>query len=94
MEEKKDVLILAIESSCDETASAVVKNGRGSAFQCYFFSDSPSHALWRRGAEIASRKHIEKINEVIQEALGQAGVKLSEIDAIGVTYNRYTYRRG
>ena len=86
MEEKKEVLILAIESSCDETASAVVKNGR-EVLSNVISSQIALHTLYGGVVpEIASRKHIEKINEVIQEALGQAGVKLSEIDAIGVTY--------
>lgn len=86
MEEKKDVLILAIESSCDETASAVVKNGR-EVLSSVISSQIALHTLYGGVVpEIASRKHIEKINEVIQEALDQAGVKLSEIDAIGVTY--------
>ena len=86
MEEKKDVLILAIESSCDETASAVVKNGR-EVLSNVISSQIALHTLYGGVVpEIASRKHIEKINEVIQEALDQSGVKLSEIDAIGVTY--------
>ena len=86
MEVKKDVLILAIESSCDETASAVVKNGR-EVLSNVISSQIALHTLYGGVVpEIASRKHIEKINEVIQEALDQAGVKLSEIDAIGVTY--------
>ena len=86
MEEKKDVLILAIESSCDETASAVVKNGR-EVLSNVISSQIALHTLYGGVVpEIASRKHIEKINEVIQEALDQAGVKMSEIDAIGVTY--------
>ena len=86
MEEKKDVLIQAIESSCDETASAVVKNGR-EVLSNVISSQIALHTLYGGVVpEIASRKHIEKINEVIQEALDQAGVKLSEIDAIGVTY--------
>ena len=86
MEEKKDVLILAIESSCDETASAVVKNGR-EVLSNVISSQIALHTLYGGVVpEIASRKHIEKINEVIQGALDQAGVKLSEIDAIGVTY--------
>ena len=88
MEEKKDVLILAIESSCDETASAVVKNGR-EVLSNVISSQIALHTLYGGVVpEIASRKHIEKINEVIQEALDQAGVKLSEIDAIGVTYGQ------
>ena len=68
MEEKKDVLILAIESSCDETASAVVKNGR-EVLSNVISSQIALHTLYGGVVpEIASRKHIEKINEVIQEA--------------------------
>lgn len=86
MEEKKDVLILAIESSCDETAAAVVKNGR-EVLSNIISSQIELHKLYGGVVpEIASRKHIEKINQVIEEALDTAGVSLEEIDAIGVTY--------
>lgn len=84
--EKKDVLILAIESSCDETAAAVVKNGR-QILSNVISSQIELHKLYGGVVpEIASRKHIEKINQVITEALAEANVKLDEIDAIGVTY--------
>ena len=46
----KDVIILAIESSCDETAAAVVKNGRDSAFQCDLISDRTAYLIWRSGS--------------------------------------------
>lgn len=83
---KEDVLILAIESSCDETAAAVVKNGRD-VLSNVISSQIALHTLYGGVVpEIASRKHIEKINQVIEEALSQAGVTLKEIDAIGVTY--------
>lgn len=83
---KEDVLILAIESSCDETAAAVVKNGR-EVLSNVISSQIALHTLYGGVVpEIASRKHIEKINQVIEEALSQAGVTLKEIDAIGVTY--------
>ena len=82
----KDLLILAVESSCDETAAAVVKNGR-MVLSNVISSQIALHTLYGGVVpEIASRKHIEKINQVIQEALDQAGVTLNEIDAVGVTY--------
>ena len=83
---EKDVLILAIESSCDETAAAVVKNGRD-VLSNIISSQIELHKLFGGVVpEIASRKHIEKINEVIEEALSQADVTLDDIDAVGVTY--------
>ncbi len=84
--EEKDVLILAIESSCDETAAAVVKNGR-TVLSNVISSQIALHTLYGGVVpEIASRKHIEKINQVIEEALQAAGVTLEDIDAIAVTY--------
>lgn len=86
MKEKEDILILGIESSCDETAAAVVKNGR-EVLSNIISSQIELHKLYGGVVpEIASRKHIEKINQVIKEALDKAGVKLKDIDAIGVTY--------
>ena len=83
---KEDIQILAIESSCDETAAAVVKNGR-EVLSNVISSQIALHTLYGGVVpEIASRKHIEKINQVIETALSQAGVTLQEIDAIGVTY--------
>lgn len=83
---KKDILILAIESSCDETAAAVVKNGR-EVLSNVISSQIELHKLYGGVVpEIASRKHIEKINQVIEEALAEAEVTLDDIDAIGVTY--------
>lgn len=83
---EKDVYILAIESSCDETAAAVVKNGR-TVLSNVISSQIELHKLYGGVVpEIASRKHIEKINQVIEEALEQAGMTLEEMDAIGVTY--------
>jgi N6-L-threonylcarbamoyladenine synthase len=82
----KDVLILAIETSCDETAAAVVRNGR-EVLSNIIFSQIELHKLYGGVVpEIASRKHIEKINQVIEEALTTADVTLDDIDAIGVTY--------
>lgn len=86
METKQDILILAIESSCDETAASVVKNGR-EVLSNIISSQIELHTLYGGVVpEIASRKHIEKINQVIQEALREAKVTLDEITAIAVTY--------
>ena len=83
---EKDILILGIESSCDETAAAVVKNGR-EVLSNVISSQIELHKLFGGVVpEIASRKHIEKINEVIEEALEEANVTLEDIDAIAVTY--------
>ncbi len=82
----EDVYILAIESSCDETAAAVVKNGR-EVLSNVISSQIALHTLYGGVVpEIASRKHIEKINQVIEEALKEAGVTLKDITAIAVTY--------
>ena len=83
---EKDTLILAIESSCDETAASVVKNGR--CVQSNIISSQIAiHTLYGGVVpEIASRKHIEKINQVVEAALKEADVTLDDIDAIGVTY--------
>ncbi len=86
MKEIKDINILAIESSCDETAAAVVHNGR-EVLSNVISSQIDLHKLYGGVVpEIASRKHIEKINQVIEEALSEAKVTLDDIDAIGVTY--------
>ena len=83
---EKDIYILAIESSCDDTAAAVVKNGR-EVLSNIISSQIELHKLYGGVVpEIASRKHIEKINPVIREALAEAGMKLEDMDAIGVTY--------
>lgn len=82
----KDILILGIESSCDETAAAVVRNGRD-VLSNVISSQIELHKLYGGVVpEIASRKHIEKINQVIEEALTTSGVALKDLDAIGVTY--------
>ena len=82
----KDITILAIESSCDETAAAVVRNGR-QVLSNIISSQIELHKLYGGVVpEIASRKHIEKINVVIEEALQEANVTLEDIDAIAVTY--------
>jgi N6-L-threonylcarbamoyladenine synthase len=83
---EKQTKILAIESSCDETAAAVVVNGR-TVKSNVIFSQIDLHKLYGGVVpEIASRKHIEKINQVIEEALEKAGETLDSIDAVCVTY--------
>lgn len=80
-------LILGIESSCDETAASVTKNGR-EVLSNVIYSQIDIHELYGGVVpEIASRKHIEKIIYVIDEALRRANVKKEELDAIAVTYN-------
>ena len=82
----EEVKILAIESSCDEPAAAVVVNGRDVRSNI-ISSQIDLHTLYGGVVpEIASRKHIEKINQVIEAALKEAGMKLQEMDAIAVTY--------
>ena len=82
----KDVYILGIESSCDETAAAVVKNGR-EVLSNIISSQIVIHRKFGGVVpEIASRKHIENIMPVIDEALQQANVTLEDIDAVAVTY--------
>ena len=81
-----DVLILAIESSCDETAASVVKNGR-EVLSNVIFSQIDLHTIYGGVVpEIASRKHIEKIDHVVNQALEQAHVTWADIEAIAVTY--------
>lgn len=83
---EKEIKILAIESSCDETAAAVVVNGRDVRSNV-ISSQIDLHTLYGGVVpEIASRKHIEKINQVIEEALAKAEMTLDDIDAIAVTY--------
>lgn len=79
-------LILGIESSCDETSAAVVKNGRG-VLSNIISSQIDIHKLYGGVVpEIASRKHLEVVNNVIKEAVNTAGISFEEIDAVGVTY--------
>ena len=82
----KDIKILAIESSCDETAAAVVQNGR-EVLSNIIYSQIALHTEYGGVVpEIASRKHIEKVNQVVDQALKEAGYTLEDMDAIAVTY--------
>ena len=82
----EDLAILAIESSCDETAAAVVRNGR-TVLSNVIYSQIEMHTLYGGVVpELASRAHMEKINQVIQRALTDAAMTLDEIGAVAVTY--------
>lgn len=86
LENKKDITILAIESSCDETAAAVVVNGR-EVLSNTIHTQIPIHTLYGGVVpEIASRNHIERINYVIKKSLEDANKTFDDIDAIAVTY--------
>ena len=78
--------ILAVESSCDETAVAVVRDGR-TVLADAIASQADMHAIYGGVVpEIASRKHIEAIAGLSDQALVQAGVSRGDIDAVAVTY--------
>jgi len=78
--------ILAIESSCDETAAAVVEDGR-KVLSSVIASSAEMHAIYGGVVpEIASRKHVESIAGLAEEALKQAGMTRKEVDAVAVTY--------
>ena len=81
----KDINILAIESSCDETAAAVVRNGR-EMLSNVIYSQIDLHTLYGGVVpEIASRKHIDKINQVVEKAIADSGMALKDMEAIAVT---------
>ncbi len=85
MDQKKDITILGIESSCDETAAAVVVNGR-KVLSNEISSQIDIHTLYGGVVpEIASRKHTERINQVIRAAMETAGKSFDDLDAIAVT---------
>ena len=86
LREKEQVRILALESSCDETAAAVIENGRR-ILSNVVFSQIDLHALYGGVVpEIASRAHVEACDRVVDQALEQAGMTLKEVDAFAVTY--------
>ena len=83
---KEEVYILAIETSCDETSAAVVKNGR-EVLSNLISSQIETHKEFGGVVpEIASRKHVENINEVVNCAIKESGIPKSRIDAVAVTY--------
>lgn len=79
-------LILGIETSCDETAAAVVEDGRKIHSNVISTQIEIHKKFGGVVPEIASRKHLEIVNAVISEALDKAGITFSDVDAIGVTY--------
>lgn len=85
-EKKEDVVILALESSCDETAASVVRNGR-EVLSNVISSQIDIHTLYGGVVpEIASRKHIERVDQVVMQALAEASMAWDDITAIAVTY--------
>lgn len=83
---KKNILVLGIESSCDETSVSVVRDGR-EILSNVISSQIDIHKLYGGVVpEIASRNHVKNINAVYRQALADAGVTLNDIDVIAVTY--------
>ena len=83
---EKDILILGIESSCDETAASVVKNGR-EILSSVVLSQIDIHRLYGGVVpEIASRNHVEAIDKIVKQALADAKIALQDISAVAVTY--------
>lgn len=83
---EKDMKILAIESSCDETSAAVVVNGRDVLSNIISSQIDIHEKFGGVVPEVASRKHIEAISAVVEEALQEANTTMEKIDAIAVTY--------
>lgn len=83
---KSKVRILSIETSCDETAAAVIENGRDILSNIINSQIDIHKEFGGVVPEVASRKHIENINYVVKEALEKSNMKESDIDAIAVTY--------
>lgn len=86
LQQKEHVRILAMETSCDETAAAVIEDGRRIISNCVY-TQIDLHALYGGVVpEIASRAHVEKVDAMVDAALKEAGMTLDEIDALAVTY--------
>lgn len=86
MKDNKDIYILGLESSCDETAAAVVKNGR-EILSNEVLSQIDIHKLYGGVVpEIASRNHVTAVDKIVERALNVADVTLADIDAVAVTY--------
>ncbi|MBQ9264632.1 MAG: tRNA (adenosine(37)-N6)-threonylcarbamoyltransferase complex transferase subunit TsaD [Clostridia bacterium] len=86
LKKKDHVRILAIESSCDETAAAVIEDGR-KILSNAVYTQIDLHALYGGVVpEIASRAHVEKVDLMVDQALRDANMALQDVDAIGVTY--------
>ncbi len=84
--DNKTINILAIESSCDETAASIIRNGR-EVLSNVISSQIEIHKKYGGVVpEVASRKHIENISTVVKEAIDDANISIDDIDAIAVTY--------
>jgi len=83
---KENMIILAIETSCDETAAAIIRNGREVLSNAISSQIALHEKFGGVVPEVASRMHVEKMNPIIEEALEDAGLTLQEVDAIAVTY--------
>src|SRR5699024_12385261 len=82
----KDIKILAIETSCDETAASVIQNGN-EVLSNVVISQIESHKRFGGVVpEVASRHHVESITIVIEEAMQEANLKPEDLDAVAVTY--------
>ena len=86
MKQQKDIFILAIETSCDETSIAILKNGKDVLSNIISSQINIHKKFGGVVPEIASRKHIDVIDIVLDEALEKANLTLKDIDAIAVTY--------
>jgi len=83
---EKDIIVLGIETSCDETSAAIVINGR-KVLSNVINSQIETHTLYGGVVpEIASRCHVEVVNQVVKEAVKQAEIKLEDIDVVTCTY--------
>jgi len=83
---EKDLIVLALETSCDETSCGILKNGR-EVMANIIYSQIDIHKKFGGVVpEVASRNHVEKISQVIDEALEEAGLELDDVDVIGATY--------
>lgn len=78
--------ILGIETSCDDTCAAVVQDGRRVLSNCTATSAAEQNLYGGVVPEIASRRHIEHISQVAQQALAQAGLSAQQLDAVAVTF--------
>ena len=86
LRQKPAVRILAMESSCDETAAAIIENGR-KIVSSVIFSQADTQALYGGVVpEIASRAHVDACDRVVDQALKEADMALSDVDALAVTY--------
>lgn len=82
----RDALLLAIESSCDETAASVLRRAQREVVSMSVYTQIPLHRRFGGVVpELASRSHVEKVGSVVADALEKAGVTLDDISAIAVT---------